>query len=75
MKINGQVIKFESEPPQREGLFLFKGKLSKTLDLIRIIYIPAKNEYGIQWDARYAVANYRNRNVLQLQGEFCEIQE
>lgn len=69
--IGGNEIVF-GEHPQRAGTFLWKSS-SGFLDLVTVVYIPPKDEYGMSWEGYYAVAGQRLRNVLKLRGTFAEI--
>ena len=62
---------FTDKHPTTEGLYLWKTSLG--VQLLHVVAIPAKQEYGMDWDSYLAVAEMRNRNVTQLEGKFVRL--
>ena len=69
--INIDPSKFTGTHPKEEGVFLWKN--SQGFELIKVVLVPEKGQYGMHWDSYYAVAGHRGRNVTHLLGEFLKV--
>ena len=70
--LNLSELPFTKELPQEEGKFLYKNTLGE-IEIITVYHYPAKDDYGIYWEAYYGVVDHRGRNVLNYEGEFLKI--
>lgn len=69
--INIESNMFTDKHPTTKGLYLWKNSLGT--ELIKVLVIPAKQEYGMDWESYLGVASMRNRNVTQLKGSFVKV--
>ena len=60
---------WKKTPPQKEGLFLFKGKLSNHLSLITVV-----KQRGLFSDEYLGVVERSGRDVQKLQGVFLDLE-
>lgn len=69
--IGGKDISFSENKPNKEGRFLWKNHFS--IEVIKVVYVPPREEYGLSWEGYYGVVEFRLRNVQSLRGSFAEI--
>lgn len=75
MKINGIEIKMSSVPPTETGTYIFTGAfLPDRAEILHVVKVPPRFEYGVHWDEYLAVANHSMRNVDRYMGKFVKIE-
>lgn len=74
MKLNNKEIDVEymNELPEEEGTYLWKS--IDSIQVIKVLYYPAKEEYGTRWNAYYGVSTFRGKHISQLKGKFVKIE-
>jgi len=73
MRIGGHTIEFTDVCPNKAGKYLWQNSMG--VEVITVVDVPAKQDYGIDWQQYFGVAEMRGRNVAKLKGTFVVIEE